>query len=181
MRMIQPWLRYPLCYVAGPDDRSPASLIRALAQLEVQANPRYTPHQQGKGDTYCNIYLWDATRALLAEIPHWVGTAGAIVQDGQGTELSALGVIGWLRCYGSDHGWRELALPDACARAALGYPAVASWENPTPGGASHVAMLLPPLDGECRIAQAGGSNLWDVPGQSGFGAVWAHAQFWTHD
>jgi len=136
-------------------------------------------NQQGHGETYCNVYVWDATRALECEIPHWCGNNGEALGVGKGHELNAAGVIGWLEVFGSDHGWRRVELASARERANNGFPVVATWRNPSDSKPSHVAMMLPDADGQCRIAQAGGSNFFDDPIERGFGRL--KVQCWTHD
>ena len=41
--------------------------------------------------------VWDVTKAMGAEIPHWVDNNGNRVGVGQGRELSANGTADWLR------------------------------------------------------------------------------------
>lgn len=66
-------------------------------------NPRYQQHKNDKGgiSTYCNIYVHDATRAMWANIPHWVRSA----RTGQWNELNANDTVTWIRQNGSAHGW----------------------------------------------------------------------------
>jgi hypothetical protein len=174
-----PWQPYPIALACSSDCRSPECLRAVLKQFDVGANPRYLPNQQGYGETYCNVYLWDATRALECEIPHWCGDNGEPLQVGKGRELSAAGVIGWLRTFGSANGWREVPLESARDCANRGLPAVATWLNPSPGKPSHVAMLLPDADGQCRIAQAGAACFFDDPLERGFGRL--KVACWVHD
>lgn len=172
------WEPLPLRLACSVDNRSPQSLSLALSQFDVTKSPRYRPEPDGR--TWCNIYLWDATRALECEVPHWVSTTGAPCAVGKGSELSAAGMIGWLRVFGEEYGWQLLSDPaEAAAHAEAGRPVIVSWENPKAGGASHVAMLLPPADGELRIAQAGRQCLFDEPLARGFGSV-RPLQFWWH-
>jgi hypothetical protein len=61
---------------------------------------------------------------------------------------------------------------------------VVFWENPGkyPDGRrkpSHIAVLLPPVDGETRIVQAGAQCLFNVPIAKGFGNV-KPLEYWTH-
>jgi hypothetical protein len=176
-----------LNFVCTQDCRSTEHYVRALAQFGVEYNHRYDPGQPSPGMTYCNIFLWDATSALQCEIPHWIDQTGNKVPPFTtgAKELSALGVIGWLRAYGLDHGWMELTRTEASLRAAKGFPVCVTWQNQAvyPDGLpkpSHVAMVLPPLTkDEIRIAQSGAQNLWDVPVTAGFGNLHP-LQFWSH-
>lgn len=154
--------------------RAPEQLRAVTAQFNVEANPRYTPG--GPGITWCNIFVWDATRALQAEIPHWVPDATAA---GGRRELNVNGTLEWLELVGRSAGWRDVVELTARERAAFGHPTVALWRNPK-GGHGHIALLLPPRAGEIHIAQAGRQCLFDVPLRKGFGAV-QPILFFTHD
>lgn len=177
--MVPPWQPWPLTLACSDDCRSPECLRAVLKQFDVATNPRYAPNQMGLGETFCNIFVWDATRALECEVPHWCGNNGESLPVGKGKELSAAGMIGWLRVFGSDNGWREVPLASARDRANGGFPVVVTWENPSPSKSSHVAMLLPDADGQARIAQAGGSCFFDEPLERGFGRLKVVA--FTHD
>jgi hypothetical protein len=178
-----PWLPYPLVLACSADCRSPECLRQTLAQFDVEHDERYQPGSFSCPGTRCNIFLWDCTRALECEIPHWVGARGACVPPGTAgaRELSAAGMIGWLKVFGSDHGWYVVAATSARMIANGGRPCVATWENPDREHPSHVAMLLPTpdIDPHPRIAQAGLSNLYDVPLPRGFAAL--QVQFWAHE
>lgn len=131
-----------------------------LDQFAVAHNPRYmrTPDK-----TYCNIFVWDATRAMGAEIPHWVDNNGnsVPVASPEGRELNANSTVQWLENHGQSNGWRAVTAEEAQAMANQGKPTVATWKNPNPAEAGHVAMVRP---GEYdsglgpNIAQAGGNN-----------------------
>lgn len=167
------------------DARSPANLLLAVAPLAVTAHPRYQPTKDGR--TWCNIFLWDATSALDAEIPHWYVEhvlEGGKVADKRG-EFSALGVIGWLKREGPSNGWRSCTESEARRRANFGFPTVATWMNPKFSGGrplpSHVALLLPsPVDGPQLIAQAGAECLFGAPIERGFGDA-KPLEYFTHE
>jgi hypothetical protein len=130
----------------------------ALNQFGVETNPRYKPRNN---NTYCNIYVWDATRAMNAEIPHWVDANGNPMDVGKGRELNANGVVAWLRNHGNDHGWHAVSAEEAQSHANKGAPAVVVWANPNPGQSGHVAMVRPgeySVDKGPNIAQAGANN-----------------------
>lgn len=148
----------------GSDNRSPTNYRLVVEQFDVTENPRY---RKRDGKTFCNIFLWDVTRALACEIPHWWGTR----------ELSANDVAIWLAAHGEDFGWHRIKTADLAAkRADLGHPTVAAWHNGS--GTGHVAVVIPGED-PVSIAQAGVVNLWDVPLEKGFGT--AHPVFYSHD
>lgn len=135
--------------------RSPEALRAVLAQFQVETSPRYRP---GDGSTYCNIFMWDATRALGCEVPHWVG------EEGDRRELNCNNTVGWLELHGPAAGWREVKDAETAGiHASAGGPALVIWRNPAPGKPGHVAMFLPSSGVEPRIAQAGARCLFDVP------------------
>jgi hypothetical protein len=124
------------------DDRSPENLQKALLQFGVASSLRYRPTAK---DTYCNIFRWDATRALGVEVPHWhdlrTGTTTAV---GKGVEMRANMVEDWMRRAGVAQGWREVDKRTAYASAALGLPVVLNQKGVRSG---HEALLMP--DGLC--------------------------------
>src|SRR5438067_1564270 len=85
----QPWKPTSPPLTNGSDNRSAANYAAVVKQFDVANNGRYTPNQQGKGETYCNIFLWDVTRALACEVPHWVDADGNPSAVGIGKELNA--------------------------------------------------------------------------------------------
>lgn len=145
--------------------RDPDKLLAVVAQFEVESNPRY---QATKDATFCNILLWDVTRALGAEIPHWVNHQGAPVGMHQGAELTCNTTIPWLKNHGKSYGWEEVDAEQASEHAAKGGPAIAIWANKA--GPGHVAIILPPVNGHMRIAQAGRHNFFNGSLRAGFGA-----------
>jgi len=48
--------------------RSPINYLKVVNQFAVEDNRRY----EGGGKTYCNIFVWDVTRAMGVEIPHYI-------------------------------------------------------------------------------------------------------------
>jgi subtilase family serine protease len=138
-----------------PSDRNPADYTNVINQFAVVVNPRYTPRS---GFTYCNIFTWDVTRAMGAEIPHWVDADGQPTGVGQGSELNANATVDWLVNHGDRFGWRQVTAEEAQRLANLGHPAVAAWKNV--GGIGHMAVVRPgdiTADG-ASIAQAGSAN-----------------------
>ena len=166
----------PWSYVDAPvtnveTERDPRVYNVVLDQFAVGNNSRYTKNQQHKGETYCNIFVWDSTRAMGAEIPHWVDQSYANpVPQGQGIELSANGSISWLETHGVTRGWQTVSAEQAQNMANQGNPIVATYKNP--GGIGHVAMVRPGEYSKTdapRIAQAGGRNFNDDSVANGFG------------
>ncbi|MBI2565710.1 MAG: peptidoglycan-binding protein [Candidatus Schekmanbacteria bacterium] len=161
---VRPWLPVDAPLINGEGDRSAASYDQVINQFGVGRNRRYEVNQQGRDDTYCNIFSWDVTRAMGAEIPHYVDRDGnpmtreAALRTPGYRELSGNRTARWLRDHGEDHGWRIVTAEEAQRRANLGHPTVATRENPS--GAGHIAVVRPgelTADGPA-IAQAGGRN-----------------------
>ena len=170
----------------GSDNRNASSYVKALAQFQVATNPRYTPRdvtKTGRIDTFCNIFLWDGSRALGCEIPHFnlyyvKGPDGKVILSGQ--EYNANAVANWFAGVDDElAGWREIEPFDANIRACGGFPTVVIWKNT--GGIGHVAWVVPNSDNtDIRIAQAGGTNFFNGLLAQGFGS--AHPlKFYTHD
>ncbi len=161
----------------SPANRNRATYDNVLNQFAVGANPRYTPRE---GNTYCNIFVWDATRAMGAEIPHWVDANGNHAPVGRGRELDANATNQWLNTHGGRFGWRAVSAEEAQRLANQGHPVVASWRNPN--GIGHIAMVRP---GEMTsrgpaIAQAGARNFNYGQLQDGFGNA-RGVQFFVND
>jgi hypothetical protein len=177
---IAPWqpVSAPIC--GGPGDRRPDLLTRIIQQFKVAVNLRHLPKE---GNTYCNIFVWDVTKALGAEIPHWVRDNGEPCPVGRGRELDANAVVLWLREHGPDYGWHPANTEGALTAANQGKPTVAVWLNE--GGIGHVAMVRPgqpdPEKG-VPIAQAGAVNFDDGYLVDGFGTEAAGAvEYYVHD
>ena len=160
--------------VSWPGSRRPDLYIAVAGQFDVEANPRYRREEDGR--TWCNIYVWDVTRALQAEVPHWVGPDMRPASMGAvgATEQTANEMVEWLRA--GRGGWRSLrSREEAFETAQTGRPVVVGWRSPL-GQIGHVAMVLP----WSRIAQAGRTNLFSEPLERGFGAL-KELEFFGHD
>ena len=160
------WLPTSPQITGDESDRSAKLLDDVIGQFHVESSERYRPHKNGS-DTYCNIFVWDVTSALGAEVPHYVDAktgAPRTYPDVSGaTELNANGVCTWLANQGSRYGWKAVSAQEAQNDANNGYPVVAAWKN-TGGGAGHVQIVCPSKDGEydsargVSVAQAGARN-----------------------
>ena len=156
---------------------------KVIDQFDVSKNKRYEQGKNGQGHVtskYCNIFVWDVTRAMGAEIPHWVDTKGNPTSFGVGYELDANGTVDWMNNHGTKHGWRKVDDKEAQRMANEGHPAAVLWKNP--GGIGHVAMVRP---GEITkkgpaISQAGSKNLNEAHVYDIFGAN-AKLEYWVHD
>jgi hypothetical protein len=163
------------------NQRDPRLYNEVLDQFAVPNNPRYKPTSSS---TWCNIFVSDATKAMGAEIPHWVDSKGnpAKVAAAGAHELSANGVADWLRTSGTKNGWRAVSLDEAQRMANEGKPVVASWKNPN--GIGHVAMLRPgDGSGKVMVAQAGATNSNAMNIKDAFSTAWTKKQLvvYVHD
>jgi len=146
-----------------------AALYRAVIdQFSVETNPRYAVNKRGKNDTYCNIFMWDVTRAMGAEIPHYVNPdtlEPMYYPNVKGArELNANGIYDWLGKVGGQYGWVQVTAEQAQNLANQGKPVVTAMRNNS--GHGHVQVVCPSKDGVydpergVTIAQAG-RNLYN--------------------
>lgn len=143
-------------------NRSPGLYRQVIDQFSVQTNPRYAVNKKGHGDTYCNIFLWDVTSAMGAEIPHYVDAktgAPRTYPNVEGArELSANGIYNWLGEQGSRYGWFQVTPEQAQTLANQGRPVVTALKK---SGHGHVQVVCPSEDGAYNenrgvtVAQAG--------------------------
>ena len=148
-------------------NRSAAALNRVIDQFHVETNPRYEKNKKGYGDTYCNIFMWDVTRAMGAEIPHYVDPVTLepkYYPDVKGArELTANGIYQWLEKKGAEYGWKEVSAETAQQLANQGRPVVTTKKNNS--GSGHVQVVRPSANGTYNpatgvtVAQAGGKNV----------------------
>lgn len=174
-----PWLPYSVGVRSLATCRAGWRTEAVVRSFHVEVNPRYTPRDlnaDGTRETFCNIFLWDFTSAMGAEIPHWVGADGAPCPAGKGHELNANRTVDWMLAHGVSHGWHAVTESAARMRARLGYPVVTMWQHH--GGIGHVAAVLPARSDETYIAQAGAVNFSRGPLAQGFGNL--RPQFFTH-
>jgi hypothetical protein len=153
---------------------------QVLDQFNVTGNPRYL--QDGE-NTFCNIFVSDATRAMGAEVPHSVMPDGTPVKTGTAgsVELDANRTVQWLEKHGAQYGWHSASPADAQQMANDGRPAVAAMEVPRNIG--HVAVVRPgsydPARGP-QIANVGESNFASGTVREGFGKT-NSVQYFVHE
>jgi len=175
-----------------PGERSAERLDQVLDQFAVESAERYRAHRRTGSDTYCNIYVWDATSALGCEIPHYVDAATGAPRSypdvAGAVELGANSLHDWLVSSGQTYGWREVSAAEAQALADQGYPAVTAWRNPNPARAGHVQMVRPSREGGydpargVAVAQAGARNSRYTYTSDVFGADALRAvRYFVHD
>ena len=90
--------------------RSAGLYRRVIDQFAVAANPRYAPDPGDK--VRAHIFIWDVTRAMNAEVPHFVGAR----------EQNLNQTCDWLRLDSHGVGWRRADAPGAIAAANKGLP-----------------------------------------------------------
>ena len=164
----------------SPGQRDPAVYSQVINQFAVGENPRYTP---GDGKTYCNIFVWDVTRAMGAEVPHWLDDAANIGVPGapHAHEININGGLIWMRAHSAAHGWRSVNGEQAQDAANQGLIAVVMWQNQT-GGHGHTAMVRPGTLNALgpEIAQAGAHNFNRGHVKNGFGNH-GPLEYFVHD
>ena len=164
--------------------RSPEAYRAVIDQFRVETAERYKPFRDGY--TYCNIFVWDVTSAMGAEIPHYTDPESGkprYYPDIKGAQtLGAIATDEWLGNFGSRYGWQEVDAATAQQYANEGKPAVT-----TAGSLGHVQIVCPSRDGAldpvrgATIAQAGRivtnythlSSTYSTGGQKSV-RYWAH-------
>jgi hypothetical protein len=136
-----------------PRARNRATYNKVIDQFAVEINPRYASYN---GETYCNVFVWDVTRAMGAEIPHIVVENGEPEFGCQSMWLGANGMNQWLNECGPRHSWHERSIEEIQSLANLGHPAVATIYCEPVG---HIGVVRPGemLNGP-TLAQAGTYN-----------------------
>lgn len=169
------WLPCTAPLTSGTAHRSAELLQRIVVQFQVETAKRY---QAANGQTFCNIFVWDVTRALGCELPHWVQAWNSQQAILAAEELTANKLAKkWLPENGPLHGWEHVPEESAREAAQAGRPAIAIWVNPA--GPGHVAILVPPIDPtKTEIAQAGRTNFSRGSLAKGFGTH--SVSFYTH-
>ncbi len=169
-----------------PNHRTAETYNNVINQFAVAHNPRYAIRDSsgdGIKDTFCNIFVWDVTRAMGAEIPHWVdkrtGQPTTVYNYSQSRELDANATMDWLRQHGAQHGWRRVSAEEAQRLANEGHPTMVGWKNP--GGIGHVAIVRPGNINERgpAIAQAGSTNVNYAHVRDTFGN--RPVEYWVND
>jgi len=180
------WWRPTTPAITGsPDNRNPSLYTAVVNQFDVEKSERYRPGREG--NTYCNIYVWDVTRAMGAELPYYTNpTTGEPMYypDIKGAKyMGAIAMETWLEKHGPTHGWFEVDAQTAQMHANMGRPAVTS-----AGDLGHVQMVIPSKDGKfdpvrgVAIAQAGRivSNYMHISGIYGANSLNNKVRYWVH-
>ena len=142
--------------------RGPSAYRSVIDQFNVERSSRYAPRD---GLTFCNIFVSDVTRAMIADIPHWViGTTPATHKDDGARELTANATIDLMPAWN----WLACTEAEAVQHANLGQPTVAAWKNIA--GPGHIAMVVPSESNQVVVAQAGLICNSRIPLSVGFGS-----------
>jgi len=182
---VEAWRPASPAITSGIDNRSPGLYRAVINQFNVETAERYRP---GRNDsTYCNIFVWDVTRAMGAEIPHYTDPATGeprYYPDTKGAKsMGAIATDEWLHKYGQDYGWRETDAETAQRRANEGKPAITS-----AGSLGHLQIVCPSIDGGydairgATVAQAGRivTNYTNISSIYGT-ASQQNVKYWIHD
>ena len=183
---VDAWRPIVPAIVSDRNNRSPQLYREVIAQLNVETAERYRPGRNGF--TWCNIFVWDATRAMGAEIPFFIDPATGTPMQPPNTagaqQQTAWRMEKWLDAHGAAHGWREVTSEEAQRHANSGRPAMT-----TAGRLQHVQMVVPSNSGGydpvrgVAIAQAGRivSNYMYITGIYGPNAMRNYVRYWVHD
>jgi hypothetical protein len=178
LRTPIPWITIDAPIYNESGNRSVEHYNLVIDQFDVESNPRYIPRE---GKTYCNIFVWDVTRAMRAEIPHWTNTLGEPVShDFYGAiRKSCNSMYYWLYSLGSKYGWYKADISRAIIFASQGKPSIAIYHNPHGNG--HIAIILPdqPTDDGPFCAQAGKQCYRRIHLKIAFGDK--TPEFWIHE
>ena len=154
-----PWIPADPALTSDVYNRSADLYTSVIGQFRVETNLRYST---ARGGTYCNIFVWDVTSAMGAEIPHYYNAeTGEPMKRGDGAarQMTANRMYTWLHEYGEDYGWYEMSAKEAQELANDGHPVVTALYRS--GRHGHVQVVCPSADGEydekkgVTIAQAG--------------------------
>ncbi|MGI6152212.1 MAG: hypothetical protein ACOYJB_00065 [Christensenellaceae bacterium] len=139
-------------------ERAADSYRAVIDQFNVELNRRYNPG--GTSVVPENVFVWDVTRAMGAEIPYYINSStGAPAAVGAGTAANANAENDWLNTYGAAYGWTKVSAEDAQRYANSGMPAVASYKSAA--GDGHMMVVSPSENGVyssangVALAQAG--------------------------
>jgi len=168
-----------------PAHRDPALYREVVNQFDVEKSERYRPGRNG--NTYCNIFAWDVTRAMGAELPYYTDPrtgAPMYYPDIQGAKyMMAKDMDVWLERHGADYGWHQVSAEDAQMHANMGRPVVTSANH-----LSHMQVVVPSKDGTydpvrgVTIAQAGSrnTNYMHISGIYGATSLKNNIRYWVH-
>ena len=183
---VEHWRATSPSVTSDEGNRSPGLYRSVINQFDVETAERYRPFRDGY--TYCNIYVWDVTSAMGAEIPLYTdpetGEPRSYPDIKGAKSMGAIAMDQWLQTYGEEYGWREVGAETAQRHANEGKPAVTSG-----GELGHMQVVCPSKDGDfdkvrgVTVAQAGRivSNYTNISGVYGANALNNSVRYWIHD
>jgi hypothetical protein len=121
--------------------RTKESYEQAFKQFAIGNNPRYD--EDGPGKHRGHIFVWDVSRAMGCEIPHFVGAR----------ELTVGQTADWLRHEGPMRQWMKISASDAFRWVELGMMVVAL---PKDQKLKHLAIVTPQPDAELPLLTGAG-------------------------
>lgn len=157
-------------------NRTQAAYDAAISQFDVEHSARYRARD---GMTFCNIFAWDVTLSMYAELPHWVDERTHAPSWPMATARET--TANWLasNLISNPWGWDSCTEAHAVAMASHGHPAIAIYKNDNPSRAGHVAIVEPvQFGGVTEVAQAGLVNGRHVPITNAFGG--REVKFYWH-
>lgn len=110
---IETWRAVNAPIQSRPGRRSPELYELVLKQFAVAHNPRY--RGEGPDRSRAHIFIWDVTRAMNAEVPHFQGAR----------ELTLAQTAEWVRHDALMLGWKRADQATALASAQNGSPVLA--------------------------------------------------------
>lgn len=141
------WRALKAPFTSREGKRSKALYEQVVQQFAIGHNDRYD--EDGPGKPRGHIYVWDVSRAMGCEIPHFTGAR----------ELSLAQTIDWLKTEGPMRGWVRVAEADATDIAERGLLVVVI---PKEMRVRHIAIVTPQehsgrplLTGACLVVGAG--------------------------
>jgi len=183
---VEQWRPTTPAITSDLNSRSPELYRAVINQFQVETAERYRPFRNG--NTYCNIYVWDVTSAMGAEIPLYTDPATGqprYYPDTRGAKsMGAIAMEQWLSTCGPAYGWREADAETAQMYANRGKPAVT-----TAGSLGHVQIICPSRDGKfdkirgVTVAQAGRivTNYTNISSIYGSSSLNNKVRYWIYE
>jgi len=182
---VEGWLQATPAVISTMEYRNPLLYRAVVNQFGVENSARYQPRD---GKTYCNIFMWDVTAAMGAEIPHYTDPVTGEPRYRPNNEgaiaMNATRIDKWLQTHGQNYGWREVDAETAQMHANMGRPAVT-----TSGSNGHVQVVVPSIDGGydpargVTIAQAGShlTSYTYITNTYSAAALRDYVRYWVHN
>lgn len=135
------WRATKSLFTSKVGERTKDAYDKAFKQFAIGFNPRY--QEDGPGKPRGHIYVWDVSRAMGCEIPHFVGAR----------ELSLGQTVDWLRHEGPMRQWHKVSESDSLRWAELGMLVVAI---PRDSKIKQMAIVVPQPEIELPLLTGAG-------------------------